>query len=454
MTAESQAQVGRGTTAAQPVTNMATTEPQREAVLLTAIETAEPKATCPTAVRRQVRLDVFTDAHGQRLERIFDRRGPAAVPELQRGFAAQQALRELEQSIRLGVLDFCHQATEQGVSQQQRSAWLSLSPRTLRHWEQGWRHGGWAVRARGRPPVCADRDQQQAVVHFLHRLGPATGLAVLQGEFPAMARAELQDLLRCFRGAWRGEHERLLHQLHWQQPGRVWTMDHALAPCWIDGCARDLLAVRDLASGQQLLWLPLSEATAASTLDQLAWLFALYGPPLVLKSDNGSAFSAVELRKFLQGTGVWPLFSPVRTPSYNGSCEAGIGSMKRRTAYQAERHGHAGQWTQADLETARQQANETARPRGPKGPTPAQAWQERQDIRPAERQAFAETVGRLQVEVRRDRALPQDQELSPWQEAAVQREVLRRALVAHDYLLFTRRRIPLPIRGRKAAKIM
>jgi len=365
----------------------------------------------------------------------------------------QRMLRELEQSIRVGVLDFCHQAAEEGMSKQQLSDRLSLSPRTLRHWEKV-RRDGLAVQARGRRVACSGREQQQAVVHLLHRLGPGTGLAVLEGQFPEIARAELRRLLRCFRWAWIGAHRRSLQVLHWQRPGRVWAMDYAEAPCWIDGYDRYILAVRDLASGQQLLWLPLREATAERTLEQLAWLFACYGAPLVLKSDNGSPFSAEDTCAFLRDHGVWPLFSPVRTPAYNGSCEASIGSMKKRTAYQAERDARVGGWTSRDLETARQQANETARPRGPKGPTPAEAWRQREAITAAERRIFTETVTRLEPKVRERHDLPLAGELQRHTETQVQREVLRRALVAHGYLLFTRRTIPIPIRSLKAAKIM
>ena len=172
-----------------------------------------------------------------------------------------------------------------------------------------------------------------------------------------------------------------------------------------------------------------------------------------MKSANGSPFSAEATREFLERHGVQTLFSPVRTPSYNGSCEAAIGSMKKRTAYQAERGGHGGQWTSAELETAQQQANETARPRGPKGPTPAEAWRQRTRIGAAERQLFGQTLAILEREVRQARELPLDEDLGRRRVAAVQREVLRRALMAHGYLFFRRRRIPLPIRAAKAAKI-
>lgn len=74
--------------------------------------------------------------------------------------------------------------------------------------------------------------------------------------------------------------------------------------------------------------------TAATTLVVLAELFDRHGPPLVLKSDNGSAFNSQPLYELLASRAVLWLPSPLRTPRYNGSCEAGIGQMqdKKRAA--------------------------------------------------------------------------------------------------------------------------
>jgi transposase InsO family protein len=96
-------------------------------------------------------------------------------------------------------------------------------------------------------------------------------------------------------------------------------------------------AVRDLASGRQLLWQPVKTMTAEVTESALSSLFAEHGRPLVLKSDNGSAFIAETTKVFLKRAGVFCLFSPTGLPSYNGSREAGIGSLKTRT--QAHRAG-------------------------------------------------------------------------------------------------------------------
>jgi hypothetical protein len=71
----------------------------------------------------------------------------------------------------------------------------------------------------------------------------------------------------------------------------------------------------------------------------------IHGVPLVLKSDNGSAFIAELFRGGLASCQVDILFSPGRMPSYNGSIEAGIGSLTSRTGQHAARRGWPGEWT-------------------------------------------------------------------------------------------------------------
>jgi len=173
---------------------------------------------------------------------------------------------------------------------------------------------------------------------------------------------------------------------------------------------------------------------------------------LVLKSDNGSTFTAGTVRALAEEFGVEMLFSPPGWPRYNGAIEAGIGSMKTRTAASAARHGRPGSWTMDDVAVAQLQANATARPQGPSGPTPDEQWQQKPEITPEERTLF-------RAEVERQRAQNDDQggpttnlktELS---KGARERQTIRRALEELGYLTYTRRRIPLPIRKKKAAII-
>jgi len=221
----------------------------------------------------------------------------------------------------------------------------------------------------------------------------------------------------------------------------------------VDGLYPDLLAVRDLASGRQLLWLPVADATAAMVAAALTILFVEHGAPLVLKSDNGSAFGAEVVQHLLATWGVKTLFSPPRMPRYNGAIEAGIRSLTTRTDLHAARQGRPGFWSWEDTEAARQEANATARPQGENGPSPDEAWQGREPIGAEERDDFARTVARLQPEVEQAQGGPPTNPREEQSKRARDRQAIRRALVEHGYLYFRRRRILPPIRRRKVADI-
>jgi transposase InsO family protein len=333
---------------------------------------------------------------------------------------------------------------------------LRLSPRTLRSWCADFRDGPDDVPRcvpLGRPAIRSPRDERSAVLAVLDELGPATGLPTLRECFPFMPRAELEDLLRRYRRVWQRRYHYAPRILHWQTPGAVWAMDYSQAPAPIDGSHPHLLAVRDLASGQQLLWLPVEHADADHAVDALRSLFAQHGAPLVLKTDNGSPFGADQTQNFLTQSDVKSLFSPAYTPRYNGAIEAGIGSLKTRTERQATSAGHPGFWTHDDVAFAQMEANATARPRGPDGPTPDELWQARPALPTGERAAFQETVATKRRDICNRDGTPLPTGSSTAQARAIDREAIRRALVEHGHLLFSRRRIPLPIHCSKAANI-
>jgi hypothetical protein len=185
--------------------------------------------------------------------------------------------------------------------------------------------------------------------------------------------------------------------------------------------------------------------------NELALLFALHGAPWILKTDNGSAFIADVMRWFLRDANVHQLFSPPRCPSYNGSIEASIGALKRRSQLQSEHAGQPGLWTSDHLAAARNQANAATRPRRLHGQTPQQAWDARAPLTAEQRDAFAATLAQCQTEARLERPLHPDQPLTRAQQAALDRVAFSRALVAHDLLLFRRRRIPPKITRPKLA---
>jgi transposase InsO family protein len=325
---------------------------------------------------------------------------------------------------------------------------LRVAGRTLRQWCHDlldWlRPAAWL----GRPVARSPRECRQVVIDLLDELGPGVGVPTLRQCFPGMRRAELADLLARYRRVWRARHRVPLRVLDWPVPGRVWSIDFAQPPAPIDGRYPYLVAVRDLASGRQLAWRPLAEANGAEAAAVLAGLFADHGPPLVVKCDNDGAFTGPAVGALLATHGVERLVSPPYWPRYNGSVEAGIGSLKDRTEARAARQGHAGYWTSDDVAGALSEANALARPHGPGGPSPEALWSSRTPIGAVERGAFAASVARHRMAGTCGggaNAVPS--------EAATARAAIRRALEECGYLQYTRRRILPAIQRRKAARL-
>jgi transposase InsO family protein len=355
--------------------------------------------------------------------------------------------REREHVLRSNLVDLTRWTLNLGLSLPETADLLHLAPRTLRHWYDDFRIEAPRIHTLGRPTLRSSRADRTEVLDVLDELGPATSVATLRACFPWMPRAELEDLVKRYRHVWRLRHQYAPYSLHWQRSGAVWAMDFSEPPQPIEGIYPYLLAVRDLASHQQLLWLPVFDMTADTTIEMLWMLFVLHGAPLVLKADNGSAFIADATKDFLSPMGVNLLFSPPHTPEYNGSIEAGIGSLKTRTERHATRAGHPAYWTWDDVAAALSEANATARPHGETGPTPNELWDKRRRLTAEERRLFQETVLRQREEP------GTKEDLSSKEERRMQREAIRCALVEHGILLFSRRRIPLPITNQKVANI-
>jgi hypothetical protein len=381
-------------------------------------------------------------------------REPVREGPPRRGVAGQRLQRDAEQTTRRHVVAAGGDLHDAGWLWADTADFFHLTPRTLRSWRKDWSLTGLRLVPLGRPIQAAGRDERNDVIHFLDEWGPGVGLPTLQMVFPQLARAALADLLARYRRLWRRLHQQSMQVLHWTMPGRVWAVDfHGPRPA-VDGRDPHLLAVRDLASGYQLAWLPVRDQTAATVLTEWTSLFAVHGAPLVLKSDNGSAFGAQEVQEFGGQFRVHNLFSPPRTPRYNGSIEAGIGSLTTRTEQAAARRGHPGAWTFDDVALARLEANATSRPHGIHGQSPDELWSARTPIPPTERERFGQTVAWLGKRLELDEAAWSVGPEAAWAERSLNRKAIRRALVEHGYLHYTRRRISTPIRKQKAARIM
>ena len=372
---------------------------------------------------------------------------PSTCQPLKRGWPAQQPRREAEHDARLHAVGFDHWAMQQGVRQRVVAGQLGLAPGTLAFWEHRWHADDLLPQPLGRPCHRSTAQLRNQAIDFMRYAGAGVGVAAVQTTFPDLARREAQNLRDRFRHLWKLDHQRAIHVLHWHHPGAVWAMDHAEPSRAIDGRWPYLLAVRDLASGCQLAWLPVLDETAETTIGVLQWLFLEHGPPLVLKSDNGSGFIAEAMRRFLDRWQIRPLFSPPYTPEYNGAIEAGNGALKTRTHEEAARQGRDGHWTADDTEVARRMANELTYPHGPLGPTRHKCFRTSQRISLEARSAFGRTVEHEQTQERLQQGYPLDTDLDHSDQAQIDRVAIGRALVEHGYLTFTRRSITPSIKS-------
>jgi len=322
---------------------------------------------------------------------------------------------------------------------------LGVTERTLRRWAARHSAGEPLVKRRGRPPDAVPRERRQGLIEMMLKLGPCSGVNVLRGLFSDVPYRMITAMKRRFARAIqrrRGWHRRCLRWLH---AGTVWATDFTKPKAKLARSNTRLCLVRDLASGVQLAAVPCKGERALAAGAVLAMLFLLLGPPLVLKHDGGGAFIADDTQKLLEAHDVASLRSPPRTPEYNGACERSGGTLKLRIEHAATIAGHPGLWTEDDIESALQQANTTARPRGASGATPAESFAERRPISRQERRAFKRTIEReeaiaLKTYESENGKMPRCSKL-----AAIKRKATQIALREHGYLEFRRGRLSTPI---------
>jgi len=391
--------------------------------------------------------------HVKRLQAIWDIKAMDGKGQKKRGYPAQQDRRKLERSVRIGALIFRRWTAQFDLPRTQAAEKLCISPETIRKWEQGWRKHRLHPKGRGRPAERPEVTERNEIIALFNLMGPGVGLPTLRATFPHVPVRELEHLKTRYRNTYRKKNTLLIQALRWEYPGAVWAMDYTQPPRPIDGIYPYLLVVRDLASGCQIWNQPLKNENAANTVALLKALFLWYGPPLVIKMDNGSPLVGEAVLGLLRTWNVFPLLSPPYTPEYNGACEAGIGAIKLRAHLESARHDRPGQWTCDDLEAARLMANETSRPRGYLSPTPQEAWERREPVNPALRDAFISAYVDFESKARADLGYLPGLDLSPRQQAAVDRIAISRALVAYGFLFFRRRRITPPFKARRPRRI-
>lgn len=349
-----------------------------------------------------------------------------------RGQERQRHRRRLENELRQRAVDLMARLHGEGLSRAAAAEEIGLKRSTLSEWERRFRSPDPSEKPLGRPAGRASDLERLQVSEAIGVYGPTVGVETLKEIFPEVPRGELADLLLKYRIEFRLGNRLIVHTMRWTVGGRSWTMDLASPPVAIDGRYRFLLCVRDLATGCALLWLPLETKEGKTVALALEYLFRLYGAPLVLKSDNEGVLAVPEVLELLKAWGVIHLLSPRYCPRYNGSCEAGIGTLKTYTYHEAARHDRPAAWTCDDVEAGRLRANMCARPLGRGGPSAEKHWMQRSAITSEERAGFLECL-------EKERGERQWEELEGEARADAERKAIAAALVACGYLLIRRR---------------
>jgi transposase InsO family protein len=89
-----------------------------------------------------------------------------------------------------------------------------------------------------------------------------------------------------------------------------------------------IVPVQDLASRYRLPAMAAVRLNGPAVANHLEKLFEQFGPPLLLKRDNGSPFNHHLVDEVLARYGVLPLNNPPNFPRYNGAMERGISEFK------------------------------------------------------------------------------------------------------------------------------
>ena len=119
-------------------------------------------------------------------------------------------------------------------------------------------------------------------------------------------------------------------RIHWHAPGAVWSVDPTELTLERNGSREKLaiLPMLDLAARYKLPPLIGARLTGAVVAARLDELFAQFGPPLVLKRDNGSNLNSATVNAVLSRWLVIPLNSPPHYPPYNGGIERSQRELK------------------------------------------------------------------------------------------------------------------------------
>ncbi len=201
---------------------------------------------------------------------------------------------------------------------------------TVRRWKQRLAQGQPARFPPGPKKVAPLRlDELRGTVARLdHGRRRSRGVGAVYRQFhPQVSRRTLQALTETLRRQRAQQCQAALCHITWQVPGLVWSLDDAELARGSSPLLR-LHQAQDLASRYKFTPWVGERIFGESVAARLEHLFLQYGPPLVLKRDNGSNLNQHAVEEVLARYGVLPLNSPPHYPPDTGGMERAVRELK------------------------------------------------------------------------------------------------------------------------------
>jgi hypothetical protein len=201
---------------------------------------------------------------------------------------------------------------------------------TFRRWKARLAHGEPARFQPGPKKVAPlSREELRGEVQHLHHgqeRSRGTG-ALYRRHHTQVSRRELAALIEAVRREVAEQRRAALRHVTWHVPGAVWSLDDAELVRGDSPLLR-LHQVQDLASRYKFPPWVGERILGATVAQRLEALFRQYGPPLVMKRDNGGNLNQQAVEEVLARYLVMPLNSPPHYPPYNGGMEHAVGELK------------------------------------------------------------------------------------------------------------------------------
>ena len=177
-----------------------------------------------------------------------------------------------------------------------------------------------------------DPSALQEDIHSLHHgTKRSAGMTKLYGRYQqSVSRRELGWMVEQVRHDLAMDHRRHLRRIEWLAVGLVWAMD--ATECdqrAADGFKIHLHNTQDLGSRYKFLPMAGGYPVGEEITGYLADKFFRFGPPLLLKRDNGGNMNHLAVNEVLAEFFILPLNSPAYYAPYNGAIEESQGELKK-----------------------------------------------------------------------------------------------------------------------------